>query len=379
MNQRFVFAPDALVRFHAGHVMIATAASASPPFMADRSFPLGWLSQFAAPAEIASVLARVPEQKREGVARAIEYLRSSGALVPVAGPALPGTSAETAHAASRELLAKLAQDLYALACDTAGFGPHAEQALTERTGLGLQQRLQALANAVDGLRLELKVLSAPYLAGQLQALGIGPQSTELKLHIGCGPCHLPGWINLDVHPAPLATNVLWGLPFADGSVRLLYLSHLLEHLFYPHDVQPFLQELHRVLAPGGIVRIVVPDIEQCIAAYRHNDQDFFAQRVQHWGAGDGQPTRLEHFLAYAGAGPDPAYLFEAHKFGYDFETLQRALQRAGFVGIERMRHMHSQCPELQVDAISSTASAGHAGGHYSLFVEAIRPPAGTGA
>ena len=32
---------------------------------------------------------------------------------------------------------------------------------------------------------------------------------------------------------------------------------------------------------------------------------------------NGQATRLEHFLSYAGAGPDPAWLFEAHKFGYD--------------------------------------------------------------
>jgi predicted SAM-dependent methyltransferase len=174
----------------------------------------------------------------------------------------------------------------------------------------------------------------------------------------------------------LATNVLWGLPFVDGSVSRVFLSHLLEHLFYPNDVQPFLAELQRVLAPGGRIRVVVPDIEQCLRAYAGNDDEFFRERREHWPGGDAASTRLEHFLAYAGAGPDPAHIFQAHKFGYDFETLARALARAGFVEIERSGYMQSRDVELRVDENSEVAGAVHGGRHYSLFVEAIKPETG---
>jgi len=117
---------------------------------------------------------------------------------------------------------------------------------------------------------------------------------------------------------------------------------------------------------------VVPDIEQCLRAYRENNTEFFEKRAEHWGAGDGKATRLEHFLAYAGAGPDPAWLFEAHKFGYDFETLERALQRAGFKTITRSRFMGSDHEALRVDKHSQVASAKFGDEYYSLFVEAVK-------
>lgn len=371
-SARLVFSADAVLRFQRGRIVIHTASTTQPPFVTDQPALIGWLTQFAQPTSADSALAQLPEGTREVAARALAYLQQSAVLCDaVVGDA--GMTREGAHARSREHLAALTQAVYELGCDVAGFGPHAEEALQQRGGLGLEPRLQALRGAVTSLRNELAALRVPYLSSQLQALGVDAHSRELNLHIGCGPCLLPGWINIDVHPAPLATNVLWGLPFADGSVRHVFLSHLLEHLFYPNDVNPFLAEILRVLAPGGVVRIVVPDIAQCIEAYQRDDALFFAQRRQHWGAGDGETTRLEDFLAYAGAGPDPAWLFQAHKFGYDFQTLQRALQRTGFVDIERSEFGASRHPVLQVDANSEVAGADYGGRYYSLFVGARKP------
>ena len=376
MSHRLLFASDAIVRFRDGRILIhanAKAGVAAPPtFQTDQPALMGWLAQFAVPVELAPALRALPEPARALAQRAVAFLQGSGALVAAGSAGADPMAVETAHARSRDLLPALSQDLYQLACDVLGFGPYAEAALRERTGLGLHHRLETIHHAVGALHSELQTLRAPYLSQQLRALGVGPQMRELQLHIGCGPCHLPGWVNLDIHPAPLATNVQWGLPFADGSVRRVFLSHLLEHLFYPNDVAPFLAELARVLAPGGVVRIVVPDIEQCIEAYRQDNRTFFDERRQHWGAGDGAPTRLENFLAYAGAGPDPAYVFEAHKFGYDFETLAKALERAGFGGIERSDYMGSRHAELQVDCHSAVASANYGGRYYSLFVEASK-------
>lgn len=264
------------------------------------------------------------------------------------------------------------QSVFELASDLAGLGVFAEQAAKARNAMPIHQRLGQIQLAIEQLRTDLSTLRGPYLGQQLQSLGVYQNSQHLQLHIGSGPYNLDGWINLDIFPAQLSTNVLWGLPFTNGQCRTVFLSHLLEHLFYPTDAMALLKEIRRILEPGGVVRIVVPDIEQCLRAYQENNQEFFEKRVEHWGGGDGNATRLEHFLSYAGAGPDPAWLFEAHKFGYDFETLERALQRAGFKSIVRSSFMGSEHEALRVDEHSQVASAKFGDAYYSLFVEAIK-------
>lgn len=371
MTGHWVFAPDAIVRFRAGRILIHTGGSALPAFECDNPMLAGWLCQFARPADAAQLAAQLPPADREPVGRVLDYLRRSGTLVP-AGDSAPEDPVAV-HARARQHLRLLARGLYDASCDLFGLGPEAETALQQRSGVGVERRLMALLAAIDGLRAELQEVRGAGLAGQLARLGVDARSHGLKLHIGCGKGHLPGWINVDVHPAPLALNVMRGLPFGDGAATHVFVSHLLEHLYYPRDVQPFLAELHRVLAPGGIVRIVVPDIEQCIAAYASRDAAFFASRRETWPWWPENPTRLEDFLAYAGAGPEPAYLFESHKYGYDFETLQRVLQEAGFAAVVASGYMGSTHAELRVDDVSAVARATYGDRHYSLFVEATRP------
>ena len=279
---------------------------------------------------------------------------------------------EKLAAHNKNIAKSMMQSVFELASDLAGLGVFPEQVAAARSAMPIHQRLGQIQQAIEQLRADLATLRGPYLGQQLQAIGLNEASKNLQLHIGSGPYNLAGWINLDIFPAQLSTNVLWGMPFTDGQCRYVFLSHLLEHLFYPTDAMALLQEIYRILEPGGVVRIVVPDIEQCIRAYQENKKEFFQQRIEHWGAGDGNATRLEHFLSYAGAGPDPAWLFEAHKFGYDFETLERALQRAGFKTITRSSFMASEHAALQVDKHSQVASAKFGDAYYSLFVEATK-------
>jgi SAM-dependent methyltransferase len=198
---------------------------------------------------------------------------------------------------------------------------------------------------------------------------------DLKLHVGAGSRRLPGWVNIDVYPAELALNVNRGLPFADGSARVLFASHMLEHLYYPDEALRFLAECRRVLRPGGRLRLVVPDLERYVRAYAEHDDAFFADRRRTWhGLPEGR-THLEEFLSYAGAGPDPASFLDSHKYGYDFATLSRLLELAGFEDVRRSSFMGSDLPELQVDEQSAVAGATSDGRHYSLFVEASAPVA----
>ncbi|MSU78870.1 MAG: methyltransferase domain-containing protein [Gemmataceae bacterium] len=89
------------------------------------------------------------------------------------------------------------------------------------------------------------------------------------LNLGCGRRFHTDWTNLDLHPCDPAVapwDVHQPLPFADGSFDTVYHSHLLEHL--PADCAlGFLRECRRVLTPGGIMRIAVPDLEAIVQLY----------------------------------------------------------------------------------------------------------------
>lgn len=268
-------------------------------------------------------------------------------------------------------LAALAHAVYELSCDLGAFGPEAERLLADLGGS--EQQVRSLLIQVLAVRQRLAAARPAWLEAQRARLGIGADDRGLKLHIGCGGHPLPGWVNLDLHPAPLCWNVQWGLPFAEGAASHVFVSHLLEHLYFPREVMAFLGEVRRVLAPGGRLRLIVPDVAQLISAYRQGDRDFFERRAAHWPGARGDGPLLPQFLGYAGVGADPAFLFEAHKFGYDFETLDDLLRQAGFDAVSRSGYMASEDPDLRVDDQSAVAGAEHGHGHYSLFVEATVP------
>jgi SAM-dependent methyltransferase len=372
MARVLVLAPETLVHVRNGHIIVQARANELPAFQTENPMLIGWICQFFRPIDADAALAALNPANRSAVTEVVDYLLRIGVLVQAGKPPGQSASAEV-DARTREHLQVLARTVYDTACDIIGFGPYAERELTARTGIGVERRLAALVAAVEGLREDLHGLRYDFVMGQLRKLDVPADARALNLHIGCGRGHLAGWINIDVHPAPLAMNVLWGLPFSDGSARHVFVSHLLEHLFVPNDVGPFLRELRRVLAPGGVVRIVVPDIAQCIEAYIANDETFFASRRETWSWWAERGTRLEEFLAYAGASPEPAHLFEAHKYGYDFETLQRVLVEAGFTAVIRSGYMESEHEALQVDNVSAVANARYGNRHYSLFVEARSP------
>ncbi len=90
-----------------------------------------------------------------------------------------------------------------------------------------------------------------------------------KLNFGCGTRISPDWINIDFHSAGLGVqrvNLLAGFPFQDNFFDAVYSSHVLEH-FTPNEALFLIKESIRVLKPGGILRIVVPDLEGSCREY----------------------------------------------------------------------------------------------------------------
>jgi SAM-dependent methyltransferase len=179
-------------------------------------------------------------------------------------------------------------------------------------------------------------------------MALSSAATEaLRLHLGCGPCTPAGWVNVDyalgarlARIAPLRPllralalfHVDWSrsivvhdlrrpLPWADDSASAIYSSHTLEHLSRD-DGARFLRECSRVLAPGGVIRIVVPDLRAVLRDYEKGSFPA-VDLLEHLGVfsqmpGDG---RLRRLLA-------PHVRFP-HRCMYDAPSLLEAMRGAG--------------------------------------------------
>lgn len=93
----------------------------------------------------------------------------------------------------------------------------------------------------------------------------------MKVNLGCGSvfCTSKDWQNFDFSPADIGityANLLARLPLEDGSCSVVYSSHFFEHI--PRGrISKFLQECNRILEPGGILRLVMPDTEEICEEY----------------------------------------------------------------------------------------------------------------
>jgi predicted SAM-dependent methyltransferase len=91
----------------------------------------------------------------------------------------------------------------------------------------------------------------------------------LCLNLGCGVTFHDDWINIDfvsTNPVVTAHDLRRGIPYPDNHFDVVYHSHVLEH-FTKSDGLRFIYECHRVLKPNGLLRVVVPDLEEIARQY----------------------------------------------------------------------------------------------------------------
>ncbi len=153
------------------------------------------------------------------------------------------------------------------------------------------------------------------------------------LNLGCGNHFHPGWVNLDLAPADPSVqryDLLQPLPFAPESFSVVYHSHLLEHL--PRErALPFIRECFRVLIPGGILRVVVPDLETIVRLYLENlrgamEGDPVCQQRYDWSVIElvDQLARQHadggEMFRYLCQEPIPALDFVIQRFGYEITS-----------------------------------------------------------
>jgi len=213
----------------------------------------------------------------------------------------------------------------------------------------------------------------------------------LRINIGCGQTPTHGWRNFDnslslrLSKIPLLPDLLQklgliedsqrqfirfasendieygdatdGLPIKDESVDVLYTSHMLEHLD-KNEAKRFLREAFRILRPGGIIRIAVPDIKIQIARYNEcGDADAFIEAthlcVPH-------PRSLSQRLRILLVGT------RHHQWMYDGNSLSELLQKHGFIKADVMPVGQTMIHDYEPLDLQERASE-------SVYVEAEKP------
>lgn len=178
-----------------------------------------------------------------------------------------------------------------------------------------------------------------------------------------------------------------GIPRSDESVDVVYHSHVLEHIDRDR-ADSFMAEVIRVLRPGGLHRIVVPDLEllargylnhleavdASVASARDHD-DFVAgmieQSVRREAFGSAQKRPLRRRIENLVLG-DARKRGETHQWMYDRVNLRHLLSQAGFVDIERRAYDESRHANWAAYGLDRNDD----GSEYkpgSLYVEAVKP------
>jgi len=235
----------------------------------------------------------------------------------------------------------------------------------QKLGQFLIPKLPVTRELFDQLRFELIATSIKIkrkfdVGYRYQIKKINKQG-DISLNIGAGPFGEIGWVNLDLSKYKNITFVYdcrKQLPFDNGTVSRIRCEHFFEHLDRREHTAPFLKECLRVLKPGGVLRIIVPDLELFINAYSQNTDEGW-NKIGFDLSDDKQRFHtpieiLNHTFRQDGE----------HKFGYDYFTIEKDLRKAGFSMVNKMEWGKSIDPLLQSDLRNHQP--------YSLYVDAIK-------
>jgi predicted SAM-dependent methyltransferase len=175
-----------------------------------------------------------------------------------------------------------------------------------------------------------------------------------RLNWGCGLTPQPGWINSDQHRRKgidIVCDIRDGLPIESESIDYAVSIHALVEIPYP-DVDAVLKELRRVLKPGGVLRLGLPDFERFIQAYTKQDHGYFSipdEEARSFGG------KFIVFTLWYGGSRTP--------LTYDFT--EELLQKAGFAQVTRCGFRQTASPFGEIVDLDDREQ-------HSFFAEAVR-------
>ncbi len=170
----------------------------------------------------------------------------------------------------------------------------------------------------------------------------------VRLNIGCGPIIREDWLNIDIDPrldGAIYMDATERLPLRDASVDVAYSEHMIEHVPLS-SAMAMLGELHRVLKPGGKLRIATPDMDNILQLKRATPSRLQLDYIQ-WSNkefGGGLERTSPQNACYT-----INRMFHAwgHQFIYDRATLEAVIAGAGFRDVRFCEIGQSEVPELR--------------------------------
>lgn len=178
------------------------------------------------------------------------------------------------------------------------------------------------------------------------------------LNVGCGENVRHDFINLDYQWRPniqLCWDITKGLPLPDNSIKGIFSEHCLEHIAYFQCCR-VLKEFYRILRPGGVVRIIVPDAELYLDLYQKGKQGESVE-FPNLNQQDLQ-NRFTPMMVV-----NSVFRDHGHLFAYDARTLEVMLSKVGFDDIREESFMNGRDNNLLIDSRKRAAE--------SLCIEAI--------
>jgi hypothetical protein len=195
------------------------------------------------------------------------------------------------------------------------------------------------------------------------------------LNLGSGEgAVLDGFVNVDVFPFPFpwrrpksyfGADLRHPLRLGDAVVDGVFSEHTLEHLTYD-EAAALLRESFRVMKRAARIRVIVPDLELFLRAYCGGDEGWFVEweRLMFVESGDAERARRRLLT------PLQAISFVTQEYGHrsawDFATMTRVLEAAGFSDVQRRAFREGGDANLlrELDAGDRR--------HVSLYVEAVK-------
>jgi SAM-dependent methyltransferase len=175
-----------------------------------------------------------------------------------------------------------------------------------------------------------------------------------RLNLGCGPQPAAGWLNADREPVAgldVRGDICLGLPIDSASLDAVVAIHVLQDLAWG-EIPKALREIGRILRPGGVLRLALPDLDRAFDAYRRGDTGYFFVPDADAAA---PGAKLVTQIIWYGSVRTP----------FTFDFARESLERAGFrepVRCAFRETVHGDASLVELDNRE----------RESLFVEALR-------
>jgi predicted SAM-dependent methyltransferase len=228
---------------------------------------------------------------------------------------------------------------------------------------------------------------------------------SLRLNLGCGLQTPDGWVNVDgswnarLAKRPLLRRLLtsmhfiakdksdipWSssifihdirkpLPFPDGAASAIYASHVFEHLYF-EEGKRLMHEAFRVLGAGGVLRVVVPDLNAIVREYLGERP--FGELSAEFGSLKPADRVNHRLLMHSPNSPGGNLLyriynawqdFHSHKWMYDADSLISLFEAEGFANARRRGCRESQIAD--VDRVEDQSRILNGAG---VCIEGVKP------